>query len=54
MIYQASFEDHRMGGVTVSAKAIDVLKPRLKGELGWQGCGMGKGEWREIWEVWGG
>ena len=51
----AAFEDYRMGGVTLSGKAIEVLKRRLKGEVVEQAdSGMSKGEWREFVEVWGG
>jgi thymidylate synthase (FAD) len=50
----AAFEDYRMGGVTLSAKAISVLKRRLAGETVTQeSSGMSKGEWREFVEVWG-
>jgi thymidylate synthase (FAD) len=50
----AAFEDYRMGGVTLSAKAIAVLKRRLAGEVvGQEDSGMSKGEWREFLEVWG-
>jgi thymidylate synthase (FAD) len=43
-----------MGGVTLSAKAIAVLKRRLAGETVTQeASGMSKGEWREFVEVWG-
>jgi thymidylate synthase (FAD) len=50
----AAFEDYRMGGVTLSAKAIAVLKRRLKGEtVEQETSGMSKGEWREFVEVWG-
>ncbi|WP_149588155.1 FAD-dependent thymidylate synthase [Tabrizicola flagellatus] len=49
-----AFEDYRMGGVTLSAKAIAVLKRRLAGETVTQeASGMSKGEWREFVEVWG-
>jgi len=49
-----AFEDYRMGGVTLSARALDVLKRRLKGEMVTQETsGMSKGEWREFEEVWG-
>jgi thymidylate synthase (FAD) len=49
----AAFEDYRMGGVTLSSKAIDVLKRRLKGEMVTQETsGMSKGEWREFEGVW--
>jgi thymidylate synthase (FAD) len=51
----AAFEDYRMGGVTLSGKAIDVLKRRLAGEVvAQEDSGMSKGEWREFLEVWGG
>ncbi|MBP9184853.1 MAG: FAD-dependent thymidylate synthase, partial [Fuscovulum sp.] len=50
----AAFEDYRMGGVTLSSKAIAVLKRRLAGETVTQeASGMSKGEWREFVEVWG-
>ena len=50
-----AFEDYRMGGVTLSARALDVLKRRLKGEMVTQETsGMSKGEWREFEEVWDG
>ncbi len=49
-----AFEDYRMGGVTLSGKAIEVLKRRLKGEVvGQETSGMSKGEWREFEGVWG-
>ena len=51
----AAFEDYRMGGVNLSAKAVAVLKRRLAGEAVTQeASGMSKGEWREFVEVWGG
>lgn len=50
----AAFEDYRMGGITLSAKAIAVLKRRLNGEKVEQAdSGMSKGEWREFEGVWG-
>lgn len=50
----SAFEDYRMGGVTLSAKAIAVLKRRLAGEMvSQEASGMSKGEWREFVEVWG-
>ncbi len=50
----AAFEDYRMGGATLSAKAIAVLKRRLAGEAVTQeSSGMSKGEWREFEEIWG-
>jgi thymidylate synthase (FAD) len=49
-----AFEDYRLGGVTLSARAKEVLRRRLKGEVVTQeGSGMSKGEWREFVEVWG-
>jgi thymidylate synthase (FAD) len=49
-----AFEDYRMGGVTLSAKAIAVLKRRLAGDTVTQeDSGMSKGEWREFEGVWG-
>ena len=45
----AAFEDYRMGGVTLSAKAMDCVKRMLKGEVVTQETsGMSKGEWREF------
>ena len=50
----AAFEDYRLGGATLSAKAITVLKRRLAGEIVEQASsGMSKGEWREFEGVWG-
>ncbi|MDQ2065728.1 FAD-dependent thymidylate synthase [Xinfangfangia sp. CPCC 101601] len=50
----AAFEDYRMGGTTLSAKAIAVLKRRLKGEtVSQEDSGMSKGEWREFEGIWG-
>ncbi|WP_103256679.1 FAD-dependent thymidylate synthase [Tabrizicola aquatica] len=49
-----AFEDYRMGGVTLSSKAISALKRRLAGEtVSQEDSGMSKGEWREFVEVWG-
>ena len=49
-----AFEDYRMGGVTLSAKAVDCVRRRLAGEVvGQEGSGMSKGEWREFEGVWG-
>jgi thymidylate synthase (FAD) len=45
----AAFEDYRMGGVTLSAKAVQVVKRMLTGEVVTQATsGMSKGEWREF------
>ncbi len=50
----AAFEDYRMGGVNMSAKAVAVLKRRLAGEVvGQADSGISKGEWREFEGVWG-
>ncbi|WP_323036343.1 FAD-dependent thymidylate synthase [Pararhodobacter sp.] len=50
----AAFEDYRMGGTTLSSKAIDVLKRMLKGEqVTRETSGMSIGEWREFQGVWG-
>jgi thymidylate synthase (FAD) len=50
----AAFEDYRMGGVTLSAKAIAVVKRMLTGEVVTQETsGMSKGEWREFEGIWG-
>ena len=51
--YEA-FEDYRLGAVSVSAKAKEVLKRRLSGEVVTaETSGMSKGEWREFVEEWG-
>jgi len=51
--YEA-FEDYRLGAVSLSAKAKDVLKRRLAGEAVTEAnSGMSKGEWREFVEEWG-
>ncbi|MDP4032404.1 MAG: FAD-dependent thymidylate synthase [Pseudorhodobacter sp.] len=45
----AAFEDYRLGGQTLSAKAVDCLRRMLKGEVVTQETsGMSKGEWREF------
>ena len=50
----AAFEDYRMGGVSLSAKAVTILKRRLAGEtVSQETSGMSKGEWREFVELWG-
>ncbi|GGE17242.1 thymidylate synthase (FAD) [Gemmobacter megaterium] len=50
----AAFEDYRMGGTTLSAKAIETLKRRLAGEsVTQEASGMNKGEWREFVALWG-
>ena len=49
-----AFEDYRMGGVTLSSKAIDCVRRMLKGEeVTQETSGMSKGEWREFQGVLG-
>jgi hypothetical protein len=49
----AAWEDYRMGGVTLSSKAIDCVRRMLKGEeVTQETSGMSKGEWREFQGVW--
>ena len=44
-----AFDDYRMGGATLSSKAIDCVRRMLKGEIVTQETsGMSKGEWREF------
>jgi thymidylate synthase (FAD) len=44
-----AFEDYRMGGVTLSSKAVECVRRMLKGEAVTQETsGMSKGEWREF------
>jgi len=44
-----AFEDYRMGGATLSGKALECLRRMLKGETVTQETsGMSKGEWREF------
>ena len=44
-----AFEDYRMGGATLSGKAIDCVRRMLAGETVTQETsGMSKGEWREF------
>jgi len=45
----AAFEDYRMGGVTLSSKAVTCIQRMLKGEeVTQETSGMSKGEWREF------
>ena len=47
-----AFEDYRMGGATLSGKALDCLRRMLKGEeVTQETSGMSKGEWREFMGV---
>ena len=51
----AAFEDYRMGGATLSGKALDCLRRMLAGEeVTQETSGMSKGEWREFEVVVGG
>jgi thymidylate synthase (FAD) len=44
-----AFMDYRMGGASLSAKGLDVIKRMLAGENATQEqSGMSKGEWREL------
>ena len=44
-----AFEDYRMGGATLSSKAIDCVRRMLKGEqVTQETSGMSKGGWREV------
>ncbi len=44
-----AFDDYRMGGATLSSKAIDCVRRMLKGEeVTQETSGMSKGEWREF------
>ncbi len=50
-----AFEDYRMGGVTLSAQALDCIRRMLKGEeVTEETSGMSAREWREFQEVVGG
>lgn len=49
-----AFEDYRLGGVSLSARGVEVLRRRLAGEVVTaENSGMSKGEWREFEGVWG-
>ncbi len=44
-----AFEDYRMGGATLSGKALDCVRRMLKGEqVTQETSGMSKGEWRDF------
>ncbi len=48
----AAFQDYRLGGATLSGKAIDCLRRMLKGEeVTQETSGMSKGEWRDFMGV---
>ncbi len=45
----AAFEDYRLGGAQLSAKALDCVRRMVKGEtVTEETSGMSKGEWREF------
>ena len=45
----AAFEDYRLGGATLSSKALDCVKRMIKGEqVTKDTSGMSAGEWREF------
>jgi len=45
----SAFEDYRMGGANLSAKALECIRQMLKGEeVTQESSGMSKGEWREF------
>jgi len=49
--YQA-FQDYRLGGATLSAQALDVVRRRLRGEaVTAEQSGMSAREWRELCEL---
>jgi len=44
-----AFQDYRLGGATLSAKALDCIRRMLAGEqVSQENSGMSKGEWREF------
>ena len=48
----SAFEDYRMGGATLSSKALDCVRRLIKGEDVTQASsGMSAGEWREFCNV---
>ena len=49
-----AFEDYRLGGATLSGKALECIRRMVKGEEATQETsGMSKGEWREFMGVLG-
>jgi len=47
-----AFEDYRLGGATMSGKALDCVRRMVKGEeVTQETSGMSKGEWREFMGV---
>jgi thymidylate synthase (FAD) len=50
-----AFEDYRLGGATMSGKALDCVRRMIAGEeVTQETSGMSKGEWREFQGVIGG
>ena len=48
----AAFEDYRIGGATLSSKALICIRRMLAGESVYQeNSGMSKGEWREFEDI---
>ena len=53
LTYKA-FMDYRMGGASISAKGMDIIKQMIGGKtITQEQSGMSKGEWRELMEVLG-
>ncbi len=51
-ITHQAFMDYRMGGASISAKGMGVIKRMIAGEkVEQEQSGMSKGEWRELMEV---
>lgn len=51
-ITHAAFMDYRMGGTSISAKGLGIVKRMIAGEqVTQEQSGMSKGEWRELMEV---
>ena len=51
-ITYAAFMDYRMGGASISAKGMNIIKRMLAGEkIEQETSGMSKGEWRELMGV---
>ena len=47
-----AFEDYRLGGATLSGRALDCVRKMLAGEeVTQESSGMSKGEWREFMGV---
>lgn len=51
-ITYAAFMDYRVGGASISAKGLAVIKQMIAGnQVSQEQSGMSKGEWRELMEV---